>query len=341
MRKYRCQYCDHESTYKNVTTLHYQQCTDYPVKCPNQCGVEPIKRKEVPAHKLTCPQEPVKCPLHEAGCKAKVVRSELASHMAENSQQHFVDMMEAFTELKEKVGSLESHQQSLVTSMQSIRSEIDYISSEEAHAVTHTRTVPQNAAIKCIKTQLMQPPKIVKRGDSVAFRMTNFKTWQHRGVWCSPPFYCADDFEMCLKVNARQNKISLLLIKGGPNQLPHHFKALKLQVLDQRMPQQQLYPCAYQQQPLQYHTNQRRHMQSTYVQSPQLARQLPQSSMHQLECGSAEHSIQGHTQEKKQTYHATSEEAAHIVKTFTYTDHGTLVANDSIVVQASWPDSVN
>ena len=136
MRKYQCQYCDYEGTYKEITTNHYDQCTDYPVDCPNQCGAEPIKRKEVSAHKLTCPQEPVKCPHQEAGCKAKLVRSELASHMAENSQQHLVDMMKAFTELKKKVGSLESHQQSLVTSMQSIRSEIDYINTKEAQAHT-------------------------------------------------------------------------------------------------------------------------------------------------------------------------------------------------------------
>ena len=69
-------------------------------------------------------------------CKAKLVRSELASHMAENSQQHLVDMMKASTELKEKVGSFESHQQSLVTSMQSIHSEIDYLNTKAAQDET-------------------------------------------------------------------------------------------------------------------------------------------------------------------------------------------------------------
>ena len=172
--------------------------------------------------------------------------------MAENSQQHLVDMMGAFTELKKQVDLLESHQQSLVTSMQSIRSEIDYINTKAAQAQTqhlihlleresstasshtlHSVTSSQNAAIECIKTQLMQPPKITKRGDSVAFRMTNYTTWQHGRVWCSPPFYCAGDYEMCLKVNVRQKEISLVLIKGDVNRLRQSFFAFKLQVLDQ------------------------------------------------------------------------------------------------------------
>lgn len=343
MRKYQCQYCDYESTYKEITTNHYAQCTDYPVDCPNQCGAEPIKRKEVPAHKLTCPQEPVKCPHQEAGCKAKLVRSELASHMAENSQQHLVDMMKAFTELKKKVGSLESHQQSLVTSMQNIRSEIDYINTKEAQAHTKSLiyliemqhssssyirasgdnserlrmqdsiTASQNAAIECIKTQLMQPPKIVKRGDSVAFRMTDFRTWQNGRVWSSPPFYCADDFEMCLKVNVWQNEISLLLIKGDVHQLPHHFQALKLQVLDQG---------------LVTYTHQS-------YQSPSYGSQRQQSYYSHF--GARTDYGQGYYQDP---HHCdpTPEERARTIKKHTYTDRGTLVANDSIVVQASWPD---
>lgn len=282
------------------------------------------------------------CPLHEAGCKAKLVRSELASHMAENSQQHLVDMMGAFTELKKQVCSLQSHQQSLVTSMQSIRSEIDYISTKEVQAQTQHLThllqmqvsrnisegltifsrrqdsinASQNAAIDCIKTQLMQPPKIMERGDSVAFRMTNYTTWQHGGVWRSPPFYCTDDFEMCLKVNVWQKEISLLLIKGDVYQLPHHFQTLKLQVLDQDL-------VTYTQQSYQ---PQRQLSYRSYTQESNTIMSQGQPLRRQFR------------QEDFEPHHLTSEETARTVKIDTYTDYGTLVANDSIVVQASWPN---
>lgn len=351
MRKYQCKYCDYEGTYTEITTNHYDQCTDYPVDCPNKCGVEPIKRKEVPAHKLTCSQEPVECPLSEAGCKAKLVRSELASHMAENSQQHLVDMMEAFTELRKKVGLLESHQQSLVTSLQSIRSEIDYINTKEAQAQAKhliwlleassrdryassnisegltafsrnldSITASQKAAIECIKTQLMQPPKIVKRGDSVAFRMTNFTTWQHGRVWDSPPFYCSDDFEMCLKVNVREKMISLQLIKGDVNQLPQDFRTLKLQVLDQDLVTQ---PHQQYQQPS-YHSY-RPSRSYTCGQQPYYS-------------DGWDYGGQDYYQREQDPY-PTPEVTAHILTTHTYTDYNErLVLNDSIVVQASWTD---
>ena len=349
MRKYQCQYCDYEGTYKEITTNHYDQCTDYPINCPNQCGVEPIKRKEVPAHKLTCPQEPIKCPLHEAGCKAKLVRSKLASHMAENSQQHLVDMMGAFTELKKQVCSLQSHQQSLVTSMQNIRSEIDYISTKEVQAQTqhlihllqmqvsgsisqglttfshrqNSINASQNAAIECMKTQLMQPPKIKERGDSVAFRMTNYTTWQHGGVWSSPPFHWSNNFEMCLKVNARQKEISLVLIKGDVYQLREDYCALKLQVLDQVAYTYQSYSSYTDQSYLSYTGQPYSHEQEFYYDDD-----------------SSCLSPQGYYHRKRDPHHChpTPEEEARTIEKHTYTDGGTLVANDSIVVQASWPD---
>ena len=76
LRKYKCQYCGQEDTYQTITEEHYGECPDYPLDCPNKCGVRGIKRAEMSQHRSECPLEPVECPFKEAGCQAKLVRIE-------------------------------------------------------------------------------------------------------------------------------------------------------------------------------------------------------------------------------------------------------------------------
>ena len=95
LRSYRCEHCGHKDTFKGITGIdyqltlhrgidngygygypnevvaksHYDECSSYPLKCPNQCGVTGIKRKDMVGHRSKCPQERVECPFAEAGCK--------------------------------------------------------------------------------------------------------------------------------------------------------------------------------------------------------------------------------------------------------------------------------
>ena len=82
----------------------------------------------------------------------------------------------------------------------------------------------------------MQPPKIKNIGDSVTFRMTNFKSTV--SPWYSPPFYYGDGYKMCLEVKVRQNQISLLLMKGEFDDnltWPGSSVNISLQVLNQSL----------------------------------------------------------------------------------------------------------
>ena len=64
-RQYRCEYCGYIDTYdaiagrgeiRNRDSMimyggnHYSQCYEYPLKCPNECGAENIKRKDMTTH---------------------------------------------------------------------------------------------------------------------------------------------------------------------------------------------------------------------------------------------------------------------------------------------------
>ena len=61
-RTYNCEHCEFEDTYEEITTYHYDECPEYPLECPNECGVEAIKRKDMSAHRAECPEERVECP---------------------------------------------------------------------------------------------------------------------------------------------------------------------------------------------------------------------------------------------------------------------------------------
>ena len=93
-RPYKCEYCSQEGTYISITgrtehgtiiPSHYNECQLYPLTCPNQCGEEHIKRRDVKTHRSSCPLEPLECPFQQMGCCVEnIQRRDLDSHC----QQH-------------------------------------------------------------------------------------------------------------------------------------------------------------------------------------------------------------------------------------------------------------
>ena len=96
-RQYKCQYCGYIDTYdaiagsgkkKNVGLMigyggnHYSQCTEYPLICPNECGVENIKRKDIKTHRENCPLELIKC-LFSEFCNKDILRKDIEDHKKE------------------------------------------------------------------------------------------------------------------------------------------------------------------------------------------------------------------------------------------------------------------
>ena len=86
-RPYSCQYCkDYNSTFKNVTEVHYGMCDDYPVNCPNNCQEQPLKRHELESHlENDCPLVTIDCPFSHAGCDAQFPRENMPEHMKDTA----------------------------------------------------------------------------------------------------------------------------------------------------------------------------------------------------------------------------------------------------------------
>ena len=83
-RRYTCPHCDHVGVYKDVTTVHYANCRDFPLLCPAGCG-ENITRKSMESHLSTeCPEEYILCDYTIFGCDTAVRRREKESHISDD-----------------------------------------------------------------------------------------------------------------------------------------------------------------------------------------------------------------------------------------------------------------
>ena len=118
-RPYSCQYCkDYDSTFIEVTEVHYTECDDYPVNCPNNCQEEPLKRQELESHlENDCPIETINCPFSYAGCDAKHPRKDMPEHMKDTATH--------LTLLASVTHSLVKQNETLVKENQQLREEVD------------------------------------------------------------------------------------------------------------------------------------------------------------------------------------------------------------------------
>ena len=89
-RPYSCDHCqDYNSTFQDVTKVHYPQCGLYPVPCPNDCDVYMFERRNLESHlKEQCPVTLVDCPFSYAGCETQLPRKDIPEHLDRASTTH-------------------------------------------------------------------------------------------------------------------------------------------------------------------------------------------------------------------------------------------------------------
>ncbi len=87
-RPHSCKYCQLEGTYQDIQDVHLPVCPEYPVECPNECGVAPLERGQLEGHLRECPLAMVECELKELGCEKVVQRKDADKHMEQAAQKH-------------------------------------------------------------------------------------------------------------------------------------------------------------------------------------------------------------------------------------------------------------
>ena len=197
-RPYECEYCGHKDTYTAITgkqrdskcpnhppcspmakkaryTDHYSECPEYPLACPNRCGVTGIRRRAMPDHHSSCPLEPLDCPFKDAGCTEKIARKDMEHHMTANQQKH---MLLTFQSLQQTNGKLQFLQDG-------IKREIDSLE-ESLRCNTNTRESTAQS-LSCMKSILQV--SLDKIGDTLTFRVRDYpQLREEKKAWHSPPF---------------------------------------------------------------------------------------------------------------------------------------------------------
>ena len=85
-RDYNCQHCGENTTFCEKER-HFEVCRDYPLTCPNRCGVT-CERDNLEEHLEICSQQRIWCEFNDAGCEAEFVREKQEEHMEQNTQKH-------------------------------------------------------------------------------------------------------------------------------------------------------------------------------------------------------------------------------------------------------------
>ena len=112
-RLVQCEHCHLDVPYWKITgeisksshisPIHCSECPEYPLACPNRCGVTGIRRRAMPDHHSSCPLEPLDCPFKDAGCTEKIARKEMEDHMTANQQRHTLLFFQSLQQSNQKV----------------------------------------------------------------------------------------------------------------------------------------------------------------------------------------------------------------------------------------------
>ena len=102
-----CEYCGHKDEYGSIIRHIDQHCPERPLECPNICDAQPIKRKNLAAHREVCPDQFVSCPFKNAGCSVEIVRRDLDNHIAANTQQHLLQTLQRTEKLQDTIKALQ------------------------------------------------------------------------------------------------------------------------------------------------------------------------------------------------------------------------------------------
>ena len=105
-RPVTCEHCGMNGQQVVVSGEHKRDCPDIPTPCPNTCGIDPIKQKDLQKHLLECPEERVECSFNYTGCNFQDKRKNLVQHIQENSLRHLQLQTKFFINELEKKDNL-------------------------------------------------------------------------------------------------------------------------------------------------------------------------------------------------------------------------------------------
>ena len=133
-----CIHCKLTGKHEFITGNHINRCQEYPLLCPQGCGL--VIRKDLETHHDICPLKPVSCPFNVFGCKTQIPRKDLEKHIETNMLHHMTTLAKSHATLKEEHVMLQADHKALKK---------DYIALKKSHT----------AKLKAITPLLKDHPK--------------------------------------------------------------------------------------------------------------------------------------------------------------------------------------
>lgn len=218
-RSYKCKYCDHTSTYENITEVHMPIC-DAPVLCPNECSLDTIAKEELSSHiEKHCPLQVVPCDF-DTVCSVTMPRKDLSQHLTEYAQQHIAMTTKKTNEellkvLKEKeretakkerqlIKILEEKDQQIRDKDQQLREKDKQIREKDQQFKEKDEQMKEKdeqvkEKDRQIKLLMEQRLDIVLMSQNNKIEMKEFS--EKQGHWFSLPYYLHGGYKMCFEVD--------------------------------------------------------------------------------------------------------------------------------------------
>ena len=212
LRKVCCKHCGVKGTYQWIMEIHYYQCENITIPCPNGCGQQISQvSTEIEWHNKVCSHAVIEYPFAKVGCKEQLIRSKIDKHQNESIQLHLLYTMQSLQSEREKSELERKRNQVMVEKMRAVANHIDSLfplcSAEQQQPLQSIRSV--------LDDQLYS---LKAETDKVYLRIESCSTLKEK-QWISPPFYIylhSDGdygYKMCVGITANGN-VTLYLLKG-------------------------------------------------------------------------------------------------------------------------------
>ena len=176
--KVACQYCNTIGERQFINGQHQkEECSKFPLSCPNNCKVGTVLRENMEAHRVECPLEMIQCEYYEMGCKDSMARKDEVKHNKEEVENHLslvksehlrtkVDTEKTVTTTKNKLAEAEN-QLSLMKS--------EYLQTKSKLADTErTVTTTKNMLVDTEKTVTTTKNKLAEAENQLSLLKSEY-----------------------------------------------------------------------------------------------------------------------------------------------------------------------
>ena len=206
-RPHVCKFCEYKGIYEDMSSKHWTVCENYPLPCPNRCGMLDIKRKYLKSHQESdCLLELVECDFAFGGCQVRIPRGELPKHLLENTHNHLMIVSTQCTQLMKQLPrdfNQTIHQELAARDAEilKIQDQLNQRDQEVKQLKARLQAVEEDlddvkSDCHVLKSTVFVPP--------VEFVMTDFTRHKRNALqWLGPPFYShLGGYCLCLSVDA-------------------------------------------------------------------------------------------------------------------------------------------